>query len=304
LDQGEGQTTFKSLEGCQAGRISVFQDVTLQKEVEANLRARVETLEQQVAEQMTLVRSQSRSLARSNEALEQFATAASHDLQEPLRVVTSYLQLLTEHVGEKLDAESRLFIQQAMRAAVRMRVLTMGLLEYARVGTEDLPPRPTACAAALRRALAELSETLRDRNAVVTHDPLPDVLADEMQVTQLFLNLIGNAVKFCQRTPPKVHIAVERHIPVETTVDTVHAMKKQSTEWLFSVSDNGIGIDAAYTERIFQIFKRLHDRRAYPGTGVGLAICKRIVERHGGRIWVDSRPNEGSTFKFTLSGVE
>ncbi len=292
-----------SPEGVLEGGISVLRDVTSQRNAEERLRGLTETLERRVAEKTALLESQARALARSNEDLERFATVASHDLQEPLRLMTSYLQLLTDHAGERLDAESRLFIQQAAGAATRMQALTADLLAYAAAGTRDFVTQICSCEAALRRALTELSETLHDRHAVVTHDPLPDIAADEMRVTQLFLNLIGNAVKFCQQVPPRVHISAERHLPVETTVDTFHAMEGPPQEWLFSVSDNGIGIDAAYTEQIFQLFKRLHDRKQYPGTGVGLAICKQIVERHGGRIWVDARPGVGSTFKFTLPGI-
>lgn len=227
---------------------------------------------------------QQRELERSNRELEQFAYAASHDLQEPLRAVSGYCQLLRRRYHGQLDPRAEEYIDEAVSGASRMQALIEGLLVYSRVGRHGNPLVATDAEAAFDRAVENLQAAIAEGNAVVTHGPLPTVTADATQLTQLFQNLIGNAIKYRGERPPRVHVAVER----------------REFEWLFSVRDNGIGIAAQYQERIFAIFQRLHTRSEYPGTGIGLAICQRIVERHGGRIWVESEPGRGSTFFFSL----
>ena len=223
-------------------------------------------------------------LTESNTNLQQFAYVASHDLQEPLRMVSSYVQLLARRYQGRLDAEADEFIRFAVDGAVRMQQLINDLLEYSRIGTREKPMESTDAGAALTRALDNLAMAMLERRASVTRDELPTVVADASQLAQLFQNLIGNAIKFCRGNPPQIHVSATR----------------EGDAWRFSVRDNGIGIDPAYADRIFAIFQRLHTRDEYPGTGVGLAICKRIVQRHGGRIWVESQPGGGSTFCFTL----
>lgn len=223
-------------------------------------------------------------LKRSNDELHQFAYVASHDLQEPLRMVSSYLQLLEKNYGDRLDGSAREYIDFAIDGAVRMKALIMDLLAYSRVESQSKSMTWAQSQRALDQALANLRVAITERQATVTSDPLPPVWGDETQLTQLFQNLVGNAIKFCVDKPPQVHIGVTR----------------QGDEWQFSVKDNGIGIEAQYRERIFAIFQRLHGKGKYPGTGIGLAICRKIVERHGGRIWVESTPNQGSTFFFTV----
>lgn len=223
-------------------------------------------------------------LARSNNELEQFAYIASHDLQEPLRMVASYLGLLAERYAGHLDDRADKYINYAVDGAVRMKALIDDLLSLSRVTTQGKPLVLMEAQAALDEALVNLSTTIRERGAIVTSDNLPRVLADPIQMVRLFQNLIGNAIKFCENKRPTVHVLAER----------------VGDEWVLSVQDNGIGVAPQQQERIFQIFKRLHERDRYAGTGIGLAICKKVVERHGGRIWVESRPNEGSTFLFSL----
>jgi hypothetical protein len=227
---------------------------------------------------------QRQELARSNADLEQFAYIASHDLQEPLRMVTSYLQLLQKRYRDKLDADADEFIAYAVDGATRMQGLIQDLLSYSRVSTRGQPFKTVNGDRALRDALDNLKMAIAETNAIVTFDPLPQVMADGIQLTQLFQNLIANAIKFRREIPLKIHVGV----------------KKSDENWLFSVSDNGIGIEEQYFEKIFLIFQRLHRRTDYPGTGIGLAICKKIVERHGGKIWLESKPNRGSIFYFTM----
>jgi signal transduction histidine kinase len=227
---------------------------------------------------------QAAELARSNTELEQFAYVASHDLQEPLRMVASYVQLLARRYKGKLDSEAEEFIGFAVDGSKRMQDLIQALLAYSRIGTKGRQFAPTPCEVVLQNALKNLQIAIEDSKAKITHDPLPTVMGDSIQLGQLFQNLIGNAIKFRGEKSPSVHVTAER----------------QANEWLFSFRDDGIGIDSQYAARIFVIFQRLHTKEEYPGTGIGLALCKKIVERHSGRIWVDSEPHKGSTFRFTL----
>jgi len=223
-------------------------------------------------------------LERSNKELEQFAYVASHDLQEPLRMVSSYTELLERRYGDKLDDKGRTFINFAVDGAVRMQRLINDLLEFSRVSTRGKPMQSVDVNRVLGAVRANLSVAIREAGALVTNEALPSVVADETQLVQLLQNLVGNAIKFRGGERPLVHVSAQ----------------PGATECVFAVRDNGIGIAPEYFERIFVIFQRLHARGEYPGTGIGLAVCRRIVERHGGRIWVESAPGQGSTFYFAL----
>ncbi|MBD0308365.1 MAG: GHKL domain-containing protein, partial [Microcoleus sp. T1-bin1] len=223
-------------------------------------------------------------LKRSNEELEQFAYVASHDLQEPLRAITSYTQLLAQRYQGNLDDRADKYINYIVDGATRMQQLINDLLAYSRLGTRGQEFEPADCKAAVQQSLCNLQIAIAEKKAVITCDAMPTVMADEFQLVQLFQNLIANSIKFCRQDIPLIHIAACR----------------QEGEWVFSVRDNGIGIDPEYADRIFIIFQRLHSRRQYSGTGIGLAMCKRIVERHGGRIWVESQEGKGATFYFTI----
>lgn len=230
------------------------------------------------------VTAQIEDLERSNEDLRQFAYIVSHDLKEPLRMVCSYVQLLADKYGNRLSGEAEEFMEFAVEGTERMHRMIDDLLAYCSVSSREVGNSLASSEAALSRALDNLRLMIRKAGAVVTHDPLPPVAADEPQLTQLFQNLIGNAVKFRGASDPRVHVAAERG----------------ESSWLFKVTDNGIGIDPRHAKRVFVIFSRLNPRDKYPGTGIGLAICHRIVSRHGGRIWVEPRPTGGSRFCFTL----
>ncbi|MEO8425836.1 MAG: PAS domain S-box protein [Verrucomicrobiota bacterium] len=224
-------------------------------------------------------------LARSNAELAKFGYVASHDLQEPLRAVASCVQLLQRRYAGQLDARADEFIAHSVAGVKRMETLINDLLAYSRVASQAKPMVQTDCAVVLTDVLANLAVAITESGAIVTHGSLPVVEADPTQLAQVFQNLIGNALKFRGERPPTVHVGAESH----------------NEEWLFSVTDNGIGIETQYFERIFEVFQRLHTRKEYQGTGIGLAICKKIVERHGGRLWVESQPGEGSVFRFTLA---
>jgi light-regulated signal transduction histidine kinase (bacteriophytochrome) len=219
-------------------------------------------------------------------------------------MVTSYTQFLERRYKGQLDSDADEFIAYAVEGATRIKALIDDVLALSRVTTHARPFAPTDSANALSLALADLKVAIDESNAVVTHDvALPTVMADETQLTRLFQNLIGNAIKFCkQGTWPEIHIGVEHLPPLVAGEFTLSGTEgsRSGGEWVFSVHDNGIGIEPQYFDRIFLIFQRLHNRPEYPGTGIGLAICKKIVERHGGRIWVESEPDQGSTFYFTI----
>ncbi|MFP3975755.1 MAG: sensor histidine kinase [Chloroflexota bacterium] len=222
-------------------------------------------------------------LERSNKELEHFAYIVSHDLQEPLRMVSSYMKLIEKRYNDVLDESGREFVYYAADGSRRMQELLNDLLSYCRVSTRGKPIQPVDCDAVLESVVVMLGMAIRDADARVTWDDMPQIVGDESQLVQLFQNLIANALKYRGNEPPRIHIsATEKH-----------------NEWLFSVQDNGVGIDPQFKERVFLIFERLH-RQEYEGTGVGLAVCKKIVERHGGQIWLESEPGQGTTFHFTI----
>jgi signal transduction histidine kinase len=223
-------------------------------------------------------------LQNSNAELEQFAYVASHDLQEPLRGIAGLVQLLQHRYQGQLDSRADEYIDHIVDGTQRMQTLINDLLAYSRIGRRGEPIQPTEAEAALKAALENLNAAIQELGANITNESLPTVQADPTQLIQLFQNLIGNALKFKSESAPQIHVGVS----------------DAGAFWQFSVQDNGIGIEPQYFERIFQVFQRLHTRREYKGTGIGLAICKKIIERHGGRIWVESQAGKGSTFYFTL----
>ncbi len=263
-------SVFREPSGAVAGVFAAARDITEQKRAEQALDKKAQDL------------------ARSNADLEQFAYVASHDLQEPLRMVANFTQLLADRYRDRLDEDGVEFIEYAVDGATRMQRLIQDLLTYSRVGTRGKTFEPTDCNEVLGAAVANLQLAIEESGAVVTHEELPTVTADASQMGQLFQNLVGNAIKFRGGAPPRVHVSARR----------------QPFRWLFAVRDNGIGIDPAFADRIFVIFQRLHNRGEYPGTGIGLALCKRIVERHGGKIWVESQPGRGATFFFTIPELQ
>ncbi|MCX5684416.1 MAG: ATP-binding protein [Planctomycetota bacterium] len=270
-------TVYRNEAGEIQGVFAAARDVTARKKAEEELARHREHLEE-------LVKQRTGELARSNQDLEQFAYVASHDLQEPLRIVTGYIQLLERRYKDRLDKDANDFIAFAVDGVTRMQRLIQDLLTYSRLGTRGHEMTQTDCEKALSSALANLRLAINESGAVITHEALPTLTADEPQLIQLLQNLIGNAIKFKGGRRPEIHISA---CPADGRT-------------LFAVQDNGIGIDVPYLERIFIIFQRLHGQQEYPGTGIGLALCKRIVERHGGRIWVESKVGEGSIFYFTL----
>ncbi|MGA7615153.1 MAG: PAS domain S-box protein [Thermoanaerobaculia bacterium] len=254
--------------GRVVGASKIARDITDRKRLEAEAWRRTEEL------------------ARSNAELEQFAFVASHDLQEPLRGVVGCVELLQKRHGPQLNTDARELISLAVESSMRMQNLIEDLLEYSRVGRPHLEKRRVDLDGALDRALSSLAATIARTGAVVTRGELPVVSGDRRQLSQVFENLIGNAIKFRSECPLKIHISAQR----------------EREGWIISVADNGIGIETRFLEKIFGLFQRLHPRARYPGTGVGLPICRKVIERHGGRIWVDSTPGEGSTFSFLLPG--
>jgi len=251
------------------------------------LRQQLAAQNQQLRQEIAAREQVQAALQRSNAELEQLAYVASHDMQEPLRMIASYLQLVAQRYGDSLDADGHEFIGYAVDGAKRMQALISDMLAFSRVNTRARPPAPTDCAKVVATARLNLQIAIEEAGATITEGELPTVLGDATQLLQLFQNLIGNAIKFRGAAAPHVHVAAQ---PAEDG-------------WCFSVSDNGIGIAPEYFERIFVLFQRLHGRKEYSGTGIGLALCKRIVERHGGRIWVESTPGNGSVFRFTLPRV-
>jgi len=238
----------------------------------------------EVEEANQTLKKQALELARSNTELEQFAYVASHDLQEPLRMVASYTQLLAKRYTGRLDGDADEFIAYAVDGVTRMQTQIQDLLSYSRVGKKERDFESTDCAAVLDRALANLKVAVEESGARVTSDPLPSVMGDGNQLTQLLQNLVGNAIKFRNHERTLIHVSARR----------------EGKEWIFSVRDNGIGFEPQFAERIFIIFQRLHAKGEHPGTGIGLAVCKKIVERHNGRIWAEAEPGKGATFYFTI----
>lgn len=245
-----------------------------------------DSLEQKIVERTAQLEEQTNELARSNAELAQFAYVASHDLQEPLRMITSYLQLLQHRYAGQFDKDAGEFIAFAVDGAARMQQLIRDLLTYSRAGTRAQPLRTVDCQVILQQVLDNLQMAIAESGAMITYDALPTVMGDPTSLGQLLQNLLTNAMKFRSNRTPQIHIGV-RHLIT-------------SQDWLFAVADNGIGIERDYYERIFLIFQRLHTRSEYPGTGIGLAICKKILDRHGGRIWVESVVGQGTTFYFTI----
>ena len=273
-------TVYCNEAGAVQGVFAAARDITEHKRAEAELARYRDHLED-------LVKLRTAELARSNEDLGQFAYVASHDLQEPLRAVGGYVKLLQHRFPEKLDAKAREYVTGAADGAERMQKLITDLLAFSRVGTRGVAFAPADLNALLRDALNNLQASIKEAGATVTSDPLPSLSVDATQIVQLFQNLIGNAIKFHSDRTPVIHVGA----------------RQEKERWLFWVRDNGIGIEPQYAGRIFQIFQRLHTRKQYPGTGIGLAICKKIVERHGGEIWVESQPGQGSTFYFSIPEI-
>jgi PAS domain S-box-containing protein len=253
-------------EGRLLGYVGLLEDITSRRQME-------ETLARKTAE-----------LERSNTELQQFASVASHDLQEPLRTVTSYTQLIMRRYRDKLDSDAGEFMDYIVEGTTRMRQLIEDLLALSRVGSNAGEFTPVSTGEVLDEALAALRAVIQETDAVVHRESLPVVSADRRQLVQVFVNLIANGIKFRGEASPKIDISA----------------RANGAEWIFSIADNGIGMEPQYLERIFVIFQRLHTRSEYPGTGIGLAICKKIVERHGGRIWAESKFGAGSTFHFTI----
>ncbi|GAA4097781.1 ATP-binding protein [Nonomuraea soli] len=253
------------------------------------LSGHIDGMRREIVQQLQLSEDQATELRRSNSDLEQFAYVASHDLQEPLRKVASFTQLLEQRYGEQLDERAKQYITFTVDGAKRMQLLINDLLDFSRVGRMGGEIATLDSAVPLRAALHNLEAQIDHTDAVISHDPMPKVRGNRTHLTQLFQNLIGNALKFRTDATPAVHIGA-RH--------------NDDGTWEFSCADNGIGIDAKYAERIFIIFQRLHPREAYPGTGIGLALCRKIVENHGGTIWVDTSASPGTTVRWTLRGAD
>jgi light-regulated signal transduction histidine kinase (bacteriophytochrome) len=257
---------IKDGSGKVTGAVTIAMDITEQKKIEKELEEKAEDL------------------VRSNRELQQFAYVASHDLKEPLRMVTTYVQMLDRRYGNTLDGDAKEYIKFAVEGSKRMYALVEDLLTYSRVETSVVPFEPVSMDQVMITALKDMGETIEKSGATVTATDLPEVHADLQQMVQLMENLIGNAIKFRREDSPQVRISA----------------RLEGHEWIFSVKDNGIGIGKEYQDKVFQMFQRLHTKEAYPGTGIGLAICKKVVERHGGRIWYESEQGVGTTFFFSL----
>jgi light-regulated signal transduction histidine kinase (bacteriophytochrome) len=275
---------YTELQAAQAASLNIMEDLDEQRKELSNLNKKLqkEIVEHKRTEEKLKVTM--KELERSNSELEQFAYVASHDLQEPLRMISSYMQLLERRYKDKLDTDAKEFINYAVDGATRMQRMINDMLTYSRVGTRGKPFSRTECKKVLKIALMNLKASIETNDSEVTYDTLPTLDVDEMQFSQLFQNLIGNAIKFHGKEKPRIHVSAS----------------EKENEWLFSVQDNGIGIDPGNIERIFQIFNRGSISKEFSGTGIGLAVCKKIVERHGGRIWVESELGKGSTFHFTI----
>lgn len=264
--------------------LMIYQEMARRRSAEEKVRELNADLEDRVARRTAELNERTQDLARSNSELQQFAYVASHDLQEPLRMVASFTQLLARRYNDKLGDDAREFIHYAVDGATRLQTLISDLLSYSRVGTHAKPLELTRCDEVLDRVLLNLKLAVRDAGAIITRDPLPLVMADEVQLGQLFQNLLTNAMKFRGENSPRIHIS----------------SVQQGALWKISVRDNGIGIALEHADRIWVIFQRLHTKTEYAGTGIGLAICKKIAERHGGTISVEPSPGGGSTFTFTI----
>ena len=282
----EDSATEKArLEEAQRAVLNILDDFLNEKaHLQGTQRAVLNILEDFDSERIKVEKSVGE-LKRSNDELQQFAYVASHDLQEPLRMVASYTQLLAQRYKGRLDSDADEFIAYAVDGSNRMQVLIQDLLAYSRAGTNGKEFLRISTEKPLKVALANLRATMEESGAVVTHDALPAITTDDGQLALVFQNLVGNAIKYHGPEAPRVHVS---------------ATKNGGKEWIFSVRDNGMGIDPQYFDRIFIIFQRLHGRTEFKGTGIGLSICKKIVERLGGRIWVESQPEKGSTFYFAL----
>ncbi|WP_336208064.1 sensor histidine kinase [Nonomuraea sp. LPB2021202275-12-8] len=251
----------------------------------AELSSHLDSMRRRILTAWRTAADQADELRRSNSELEQFAYVASHDLQEPLRKVASFTQMLEQRYGDRLDDRAKQYIYYAVDGAKRMQLLINDLLDFSRVGRVTSGRTAVKTRPALDAALENLSAAIEDAEATVTADELPQVMGNRIQLTQLFQNLVENAVKFRSELPPRVHISATR----------------SGEMWEFSCSDNGIGVAPKYADRIFLIFQRLHPRDVYPGTGIGLALCRKIVEYHGGRLWLDGDgESQGTTFRWTL----
>lgn len=264
--------------------MAAIRDVTEQKKALQKIRELNTSLELRVAERTSELRDSIEALRRSNEDLNQFVYAASHDLQEPLRLVALYSQMLQKKHADKLDSQAEQYLNYVLNGALRMEALLKDLLTYSQLGSPgEGPLREVSCIEVMRKVMLNLQASIEQNDAIITWNGLPNVEAHEIRLLQLFQNLVGNAIKYRRDDPPRIHVDAKRRL----------------TDWLFTIQDNGIGIKPEYSQQIFGIFKRLHGN-AYPGTGIGLAICQRIVESYGGRIWLDSTPGQGSTFYFSL----
>ena len=273
------------------GIATISRDITERKRIEAELavhREHLEDLVERRTQELTRANNQlkvlTQDLQRSNRDLEQFAYIASHDLQEPLRQIVAFTQFLDERYRPSLDESARELMGFIVDGGHRMQALIQDLLTFSRAGRSEKPPEPTDLEGVLAEVLRNLKTRIDETGAVITHDPLPTLKVDASQLTQVFQNLIVNALKFRGPQTPEIHVGA----------------RKQDDFWEFYVKDNGIGFKQQFADRIFNLFQRLQSHKDYPGTGIGLPICKRVIERHGGKIWAESNPGEGATFYFTL----